>query len=60
MNEKRDLETGLKEKHQSNDRLDFELNLSQKELKELREGNKSLDITKFTPEKSLTEQMMLI
>jgi hypothetical protein len=34
--------------------------LSQKELKELREGNKCLDQTKFTQEKSLTEQMMLI
>ena len=42
------------------ERKEYEFNLTQNELKTLRQGNQALDQTKYTQEKSITEQMVLI
>ena len=57
---KRDNETQIKELQQQLERKEYEFSLTQNELKELRQGNKVLDQKKYTQEKSLTEQIILI
>ena len=54
------MESKIKEMEQTIDRKTYEFNLTQNELKELRQGNQTLDQTKYTQEKSITEQMVLI
>lgn len=52
---KRNLEVENKEQRQKIETLTYEVELVRNELKELRESNKSLDTTKFSQEKSITE-----
>ena len=54
------MESQIKELAQQLDRKEYEFNLTQNELKELRQGNQALELKKYTQEKSLTEQMVLI
>lgn len=60
LDKKREMESQIKELAQQLDRKEYEFNLTQNELKELRQGNQALDQKKYTQEKSLTEQMVLI
>ena len=54
------MESQIKELNQQLERKEYEFNLTQNELRDLRQGNQALDQTKFTQEKSITEQMVLI
>jgi cell division protein FtsL len=56
---KRDLEGQVKELKQTIERNQYELSRANTDLKELRSGNQILDATKYTQEKSITEQMLL-
>ena len=47
-----------KEQRQRIETLSYELELTQSQLKDLRETNKGLDTNKFSQEKSLTEYML--
>lgn len=60
LDKKREMESQMKELQNSLERKEYEFNLGQNELKELRQGNQMLDQKKYTQEKSLTEQMVLI
>ena len=57
---KREMESKIKELNVTLDRKEYEFNLTQNELQTLRQGNQALDQTKYTQEKSITEQMVLI
>ena len=60
LNQNRDFETEIKDLAQKLDRKEYEFQIADNELKSLRQGNQQLDQTKFSQEKSITEQMMLI
>ena len=60
LNQNRDFETEIKDLVQKLDRKEYEFQIADNELKSLRQGNQQLDQTKFSQEKSITEQMMLI
>ena len=57
---KRDLESEVKDLKQNLERKTYEHQMAQNETVQLRQGNQALDQTKYSQEKSITEQIMLI
>ena len=55
LDKRREMESEIKELKQIIERKEYEFNLSQNELKELRQGNQALDQAKYSQEKSITE-----
>ena len=57
---KKDLEVEIREQKHKIDNLTFELELTQNQLKDMRESNKGLDSTKFNQDKAITEYMLKV